>query len=91
MKITMVKKRLPNGEECRKCREATKLLQQRGHWEKISKVVYFVNPDDPNDEGAKLAKQFGVAKAPFFIVEKDGDQPKVYRSVLKLMREVFAT
>ena len=85
MIITMVKKRLAGGEECRKCREATEFLAGRGLLEQIDRVVWFVE-DDPASEGAVLAKEHGVEVAPFFIVESPGKPLRVIQSVMQAYR-----
>jgi len=41
MHVTMVKKRLANGEPCRKCAQAEDLLKNRGLWNRIDDVVVF--------------------------------------------------
>jgi len=39
MHVTMVKKRLENGEPCRKCAQAEDLLKNRGLWSRIDEIV----------------------------------------------------
>jgi phosphoadenosine phosphosulfate reductase len=86
MHITMVKKRLPSGEDCRKCAEAESMLKNRGLWDRIDTVVTAVE-DDPNSEGFQLGVKHDVATTPFFIVRNGAPQATVYRSVLKFIRE----
>ena len=87
MTITMVKKRLVDGTECRKCQEATALLKSRGLWEQIDEVVWALEADVAS-AGMLLGASHGVDSAPFFIVSDDrGDA--VYTSVLQLVRERF--
>jgi hypothetical protein len=85
MHVTMVKKRLADGRECRKCAQATAQLQQRGLWDRIDAVVE-AQEGDPASPGAQLASRYGVAVAPFFVV-RDGDQEQVYTSVMRLIQE----
>ncbi len=87
MHITMVKKRLLDGSECRKCHEATAHLQSRGLWERIDAVVWACE-DDPNSPGMVLGRRLGVDRAPFFVVSDAGGEA-VYVSVLQLARERF--
>jgi hypothetical protein len=87
MHITMVKKRLADGTECRKCQDATATLQSRGLWPRIDEVVW-ANEGDPNSLGMQLSAHFRVDQAPFFIV-RDGTREDVYVSVLQLVRERF--
>lgn len=85
MHITMVKKRLADGSECRKCGEATAYLQSRGLWDRVDEVVWAIE-DDSASAGMKLAAEFGVAQAPFFVV-REGASASVYASVLQLVRD----
>jgi len=85
--ITMVKKRLADGTECRKCQEATAHLQSRGVWKRIDEIVWALE-DDPSSPGMMLGQRFGVERAPFFVV-RDERGEAVYVSVLQLVRERF--
>jgi Zn ribbon nucleic-acid-binding protein len=40
MHITMVKRRLIDGSECRKCAEAADHLKSRGLWDRIDEIVW---------------------------------------------------
>ncbi|GIW45881.1 MAG: hypothetical protein KatS3mg077_3163 [Candidatus Binatia bacterium] len=84
MHITMVKKRLADGSECRKCREVTELLQQKGLWSRMDEVVW-ADERDPASPGMQLAEKYSVERAPFFIVRDDTGE-RVYTSVLQLIR-----
>jgi phosphoadenosine phosphosulfate reductase len=99
MHVTMVKKRLANGEPCRKCVQAEELLKNRGLWSSIDEVVW-ADENDPSSPGMKLGARFGVGLAPFFVVREDGDdsagsrgsessEPRevVYESVLQFIKE----
>jgi hypothetical protein len=83
--ITMVKKRLADGSECRKCHEATAHLQSRGLWSRIDEIVW-ADENDATSPGMVLGQQLGVANAPFFVV-RDEKGETVYVSVLQLGRE----
>jgi hypothetical protein len=89
MHITMVKKRLADGSECRKCQEATIHLQSRGLWEKIDEIVW-ADERDPNSAGMLLGAKLGVEQAPFFVV-RDEKGEAVYVSVLQLARDRFGS
>lgn len=86
MHVTMVKKRLSNGEPCRKCAQTEEMLRQRGLWDRIDEVVWAVE-GDPGSPGMVLAQRFGVEQAPFFLVSDDSGQVAAYRSALQLIRE----
>lgn len=85
MSITMIKKRLRDGTECRKCVEATDHLKSRGLWDRIDEIVW-AHEADPSSAGMALGQQLAVDRAPFFIV-RDGSGETVYTSVLQLVRE----
>ena len=85
MHITMVKKRLADGSECRKCVDATDHLRSRGLWEAIDEVVW-AREDDPASAGLRLAADLDVDRAPFFIVDDEHGRA-VYLSVLQLVRD----
>jgi hypothetical protein len=83
----MVKKKMADGSDCRKCAEVTEFLKARGLWERIDEVVW-ARENDPSSPGAELGARLGVERAPFFVVRDGGDE-KVYRSVLQLIQERF--
>ena len=85
MHITMIKKRLADGSDCRKCADAMGVLESRGLWHRIDEVIW-VHEDDPSSPGHELASRLGVDRAPFFIVRDDNGEA-VYTSVLALIRE----
>jgi len=87
MYITMVKKKMKDGSDCRKCAEVTEHLQARGLWGRIDEVVW-AREDDPQSPGMLLGARLGVERAPFFVV-RDESGEKVYTSVLQLVRERF--
>ena len=89
MHITMVKKRLANGETCRKCVQAEELLRSRGLWDRIDEVVW-ADESDPASAGMQLGARLGVTLAPFFLVDDGEKAPIVYESVLKLVQERLA-
>ena len=86
MHITMVKKTLADGSDCRKCAEATAHLESRGLWDRVDEVVW-AREGEPSSPGMVLGETFGVESAPFFIVRDDSGAEKVYTSVLQLIRE----
>jgi hypothetical protein len=85
MHITMVKKTLADGSDCRKCADATEQLRSRGLWDRIDEIVW-AHEGDPESPGMVLGRQLGVDNAPFFVV-RDERGEAVYRSVLQLIRE----
>lgn len=87
MTITMVKKRLSDGSECRKCGQVTQLLKQRGYWDRIDEVVW-ADERQPQSPGLQLAAKHGVDTAPFFIVH-EGGRESVYTSAIQFMQACF--
>lgn len=88
MHITFVKKILANGELCKKCREVSDRLQT----DKLIGVIDHIaiaDERDPDSEGIKLATKHGVARAPFFLVELDGQTNvfDIYFKFKKFMAE----
>ena len=81
----MVKKRLLDGSECRKCAQATEQLKTRGLLGRIDEVLE-VREGDPNSPGSELAARFGIDTAPFFIVRDDTGE-HVYTSVMRLIQD----
>lgn len=89
MQITMVKKRLANGNPCDKCAQTEEMLRRRGFWDRIDEVVWVIEGDD-RSEGAKLGKTHGVEVAPFFILNHEDGSVAVYTSPLRLIRDHFS-
>lgn len=87
MHITMVKKRMRDGSDCRKCAEVTEHLRSRGLLDRIDEIVWAYE-GDPNSPGTILGDRLGVASAPFFVV-RDDDGEAVYTSVLRLIQDRF--
>jgi hypothetical protein len=87
MHVIMVKKKLKDGSDCRKCAEATEHLRSRGLLDRIDEVVWAIE-DDPSSPGMALGTLLGVERAPFFVV-RDERGEQVYTSVLQLVRERF--
>ena len=81
----MVKKKLADGSDCRKCAEITEFLQTRGLWERIDEVIW-AHEGDPTSPGMVLGERLGVARAPFFVV-RDEKGETVYTSVLRLIED----
>ena len=88
MRITMVKKRLLNGEPCRKCVDAEELLKTRGLWSRIDEVVWAIE-GEPESPGLKLAAQYKVELAPFFVVQPDSGEARVYTSTLQFIKDAL--
>ncbi len=88
MRITMVKKRLSNGEPCKKCAQAEQMLRKRGLWQRIDDVVWAIE-DEPDSAGFALAAKHEVGVAPFFVVANGSGQDTVYTSALRMVKDLF--
>ncbi|WP_456412036.1 hypothetical protein [Thiolapillus sp.] len=87
-RIIMVKKRLANGEPCRKCREVHERLRHDGLLQHIDHIIT-ADPNHPDGEGMRLAARHQMERAPFFLVrDKDGNE-RIYDSFLRFKREVL--
>ncbi len=86
--ITMVKKVMADGSPCKKCGDVTQRLEDSGLIQRIDRIV-IADAADPQSEGMQLAAQYAVDKAPFFIVERAGEAPKIYTIYFKLVKEVL--
>ena len=87
MKITMVKKILEDGSECKKCREVTERLEAHNEMNKIDHIAY-ADVREEESEGFKLAQKHNMDITPFFIVEENGEEA-VYKTYLELRKNVF--
>lgn len=87
MHVTMVKKQLSSGADCRKCAMAEGLLRERGLWGHIDRVVWAVE-GQPESEGMRLGQRFGVATAPFFVVRDAVGDERAVESTVHLMRSL---
>ena len=87
MKITMVKKRLANGEPCPKCSQTEEMLRKRGHWDRIDEVVWAIE-GEPSAPGWALAIEHDIEVAPFFVIEEDGETTAM-TSPMRLMKKYF--
>jgi hypothetical protein len=88
MHVTMVKKKLADGSDCRKCAEVTAYLERRGFWGRIDEIVW-AQEGDPQSAGMVLGARFGVASAPFFVVRDERGGEAVYTSALQMIQERF--
>lgn len=90
MFITMVKKRLSNGQACKKCIQAEQLLQRKGWLHAIDSVVW-AEEGNPESQGMQLAAHHSVDVAPFFIVRSAHGEEQIHTSALRFIREVLET
>jgi hypothetical protein len=85
MKVIMVKKRLADGSECRKCQEATDFLKGKGVWDQIDEIVWF-DETVQDSPGAALAIEHEMERAPFFVIERRNTPAQAIDSVMRAYR-----
>lgn len=88
VRVTMVKKKLANGEPCQKCAQAEDMLRRRELWDEVDEVVW-ADETDPSSPGMVLARKYEVEVAPFFIVDRGGSR-EIYPSAIKVAKDVLA-
>ena len=88
MHITLVKKILATGEPCAKCADVMRRLERSGQIDRIDEVI-IADERDPDSPGMKLARQLGVTRAPFFVVDAGETEPDVYTVYFKFARDVL--
>jgi len=82
----MVKKILLDGSPCGKCSQAEEILRKRGFWDRIDQVV-IANEADSQSEGMRLAREKDIVLAPFFIVEDENGEERLYTRVFRFIKE----
>jgi hypothetical protein len=88
MHISMVKKIKADGSPCRKCAEVEKRLEDAGLNDRINRII-IADERDPESEGMRLAAEYNVDRAPFFIVEEDGKAPRIFTIYMKFLKEIL--
>ena len=90
MRISMIKKIKEDGAPCRKCVEVEQRLREAGLLPRIDQVI-IADERDPDSAGMRLAAQYGIEHAPFFLVEEEGAPPHIYTVYLKFLKEVLGS
>lgn len=88
MKIIFVKKILADGSPCKKCGDVTEKLESSGQMKSIDEIL-IADERDPDSPGMLLAKQYNVERAPFFVIERAGEEVQVYTIYMKFVKEVL--
>ncbi len=86
--ITMVKKIFADGSPCKKCGEVEEKMRDAGQLDQLDKIVIAYEAD-PESEGMQLAANHNVDRAPFFIVEREGQDAEIYTVYFKFVKEVL--
>ena len=90
MQISMVKKIKTDGSPCRKCQEVEGRLKSAGLEDRIDRVI-IADERNPGSEGMQLAAQYKIDRAPFFLVEEEGHEPRIYTVYMRFLKEVLQT
>jgi hypothetical protein len=90
MYITMVKKIKADGTPCRKCADVEQRLHRDKLFDRIDRIE-IADECDPKSEGMQLAHKHKVERAPFFIVEREGMNTKIYTVYFQFVKEVLNT
>jgi len=88
MKITFVKKIKADGSPCPKCNDVQQKLEENDQLKFIDSTV-IADERDPESEGMLIAKQYGVERAPFFVIEEEVKEAVIYTVYLKFVKEVL--
>ena len=89
MHITMVKKILKDGSPCRKCADVLSQLEENKLLDRIDQIVV-ADERDPESPGMLLAKEHDVELAPFFVVDEDGQEARIYTVYFKFVKEILS-
>ena len=90
MRISMIKKIKEDGTSCRKCVEVEQRLRESDLHNRIDQVI-IADERDPDSAGMRLAAQYGIDRAPFFLVEEEGVPPRIYTVYFKFIKEVLGS
>jgi len=88
MHITFVKKIKRDGSPCRKCADVERRLRTDNLLRHIDRTV-IADEGDPSSAGMRLAGEFEVERAPFFLVRDDSGKVRVYTVYFKFLKEVL--
>lgn len=88
MRISMIKKIKADGAPCRKCAEVEQRLRETGLLDRLDAIIV-ADERDPGSTGMRIAARHGVERAPFFMVEEEGQPPRIYTVYLKFVKEVL--
>jgi hypothetical protein len=84
----MVKKIFADGSPCKKCGEVEEKMRDADQLQQLDKIV-IADEADLQSEGMQLAAEHNVDRAPFFIVEREGQDAEIYTVYFKFVKEVL--
>jgi len=85
--VIFVKKILANGELCKKCAQVNQRLLEDDLFDNIDQII-IADERNTESEGLRLAQQYDVDRAPFFVVEREDGNTEVYDIYLKFKKAV---
>lgn len=88
MKITLVKKILADGSPCKKCGDVLTKLEESGYIDRIDRIIV-ADERDPSSVGLQIAREHGVDRAPFFVVERADQPAEIHTVYFKFIKEVL--
>ena len=83
--VVMVKKRLKDGSDCRRCAQIQERIEKDDFGDQISQTL-FVEEGKEDTLGARLSKQFKMRTAPFFVITYEDDRVEAVESYFKLKK-----
>lgn len=78
----LVKKRLDDGDWCRKCKDVQRKLEEDGTIDLVG-AMSVADVTDLSSDGMRIAEHFDEKKAPFFVVKEDGKPWRVIYSYMQ--------
>ena len=84
----MVKKLKADGSPCRKCADVEQRLRDAALLDRIDHIA-IADERDPDSEGMQLARKHQIDRAPFFIVEDEQGQTRVYTIYFQFVKEAL--
>lgn len=91
--VLMVKKRMKDGNDCRRCVQIQELIEKDDFKKHIDDTIFAVEGEEGSD-GLKLSRDFGMRTAPFFVVRMPGENKftavESYLKLKKMMRDYEA-
>lgn len=88
--VVFVKKLLPGGQTCAKCRDIEQRLRADGLMQRVDEILT-AEEDDPDSPGAVIARRHGVTRAPFFVIRYPDGGERVIESYLAFKRWFSST
>ncbi len=85
--VIYVRKILADGTLCRKCAQVTERLHEDDLFGVIDQII-IADERNPHSEGVRLAQEYKVNRAPFFIIERDDGSQEVFDIYLKFKKAV---